>query len=84
VFLPPIAAGMEQANDFAAIRIESSDIRSLEAVAMDASERKIIDCGWSAMLARDDVIDLEWRGMKRGWQSAIFEPGPALFAKPGG
>ncbi len=63
VFRPGITPGMEQANDFAVVRIDSSNVRPLEAIAVDAGKGQIIRYGWSAMLLGDDVIDLEWRGM---------------------
>jgi hypothetical protein len=62
VFRPDIAA-MEQANHLAVVWIKPGNVRSLETIAMDAGKSKIIDCGWSTMLPRDNVIYLEWRGM---------------------
>ena len=66
VLRPAISPGMEQANDFAAVWIKSGNIWSLEAVAMNAGEGQIVERCRSAMLSRDNVIDLEWSGMKRG------------------
>jgi hypothetical protein len=54
---------MEQANHLAVVWIKPGNVRSLETIAMDAGKSKIIDCGWSTMLPRDNVIYLEWRGM---------------------
>lgn len=61
MFSPDIAPGMEQANNFAVVRIDSGNVRPLEAIAMNAGECQIISYGWSTMLPRDDVIYLEWR-----------------------
>ena len=72
VFRPPITAGVEQANDLSAIWIESSNVRPLEAITVNAGKGKVIQRRQSAMLEGDNVIDLEWRGMKRGRQLAIF------------
>jgi hypothetical protein len=54
---------MVQVNNFAVLRIKPSNVRSFEPIAVDASESEVIERGWSAMLPRDNVIDLEWRGM---------------------
>jgi hypothetical protein len=59
VFCPRIASGMEQANDFAAIRIKSGDVRAYKAVAMDAGEGEILKFGRAPTLPRYDVIHLE-------------------------
>ena len=63
---------MKQANDLSATGIESGNIRPLEAITVNAGQGKIIDRSQSTMLKRDNVIDLEWGGMKRGRQLAVF------------
>ena len=55
---------MEQANDFAAIGINAGKVRTFEPVAMDASKGEVINIGGSAVLPRNDVIDLERRWVK--------------------
>jgi uncharacterized protein YbaA (DUF1428 family) len=72
VFRPDIAAGMEQANDFACLWIKAGNVRSLEPITVDASEGEITENGWSAVLQRDNVIDLKWCRMQRRRQSTVF------------
>ena len=77
---------MEQANDFAAIRIKPSDVRTLEfeTVAMDASEGEILKPGRAPVLPRNDVVYLERRRVKCRGQLAILTARNALAAKPDG
>ena len=77
---------MEQANDFAAIRIKPSDVRTLEfeTVAMDASEGEILKSGRAPVLPRNDVVYLERRRVKCRGQLAILTARNALAAKPDG
>lgn len=72
MFRPDIAPRMKEANDFAAMRVNAGNVWTLEAVAMDASQGEVINIGGSAMLASDDVIDLEGRRVKPCWQLAIL------------
>jgi len=59
VFRPRIAPRIEQTNDGPAIRIDSGDVRTLEAVAMYAGEGEILKSGCAPVLPGDDVVNLE-------------------------
>jgi hypothetical protein len=63
---------MEEADDFAGVWINSSNVRSFEAIAMNAGKGEVIGCCLPTMLSSNDVIDLEWRGVQRRGQSTIF------------
>ena len=63
---------MEQANDVAAVGINAGNVRTLEPIAMDASKGEVIKSGGSAVLPRNNVIDLERRWVKRRGQLAIL------------
>jgi hypothetical protein len=64
MFLPLVVPGMKEANDFSAIRIKAGQIRSLETVAVDTSEREILWFTFAPVLACNDVIYLERRWVK--------------------
>ncbi len=72
VLHPRITPGIEQPNDGPAIRINPSDVRTLEAVAMYTGEGKILKSGCAPMLPRDDVINLERRRVECRGQLAIL------------
>jgi hypothetical protein len=55
---------MEEANNCSVLRVETGYIRSLEAVAVNTRECKVLDFGSSAMLASDDVVYLKWGWME--------------------
>jgi hypothetical protein len=59
MFCPPVASRMKEANDFSAIRIDPSHVRSFEAVAVDTSEGQILKFPFAPMLPCNDVIYLE-------------------------
>jgi len=63
---------MEQANDVAAVGVNAGNVWALESIAMDASEGEVIKSGGSAVLPRNNVIDLERRWVKRRGQMAIL------------
>jgi hypothetical protein len=54
---------MEEAYDLAGPRINARYIRSFGTIALDASKGKVIHYSCSAVLKRDNVIDLEGRRM---------------------
>jgi hypothetical protein len=58
VFMPEVAAWMEERHELAGFRIEGRKVASLAAVAQGAGEREIVDTAFSSVLDRDDVIDL--------------------------
>ena len=59
MFCPSVASRMEEANNFSAARIYPSNVRSLEAVAMDTSEGEILKFCFAPVLPCNDVIYLE-------------------------
>jgi len=59
MFCPSVASRMEEANNFSAVRIDPSDVRSLEAIAMDTSEGEILKFCFAPVLPCNDVIYLE-------------------------
>lgn len=63
---------MEESKKFASLRMKRSDIRSLTKIANHARERKILLSRLTAMLFRDDVVDLMRRGTKQLWHQTIF------------
>lgn len=72
VLRPNVAPGMEQADDLTGFGINASDVRPLETVAVNAGQGEVIKSGCSAMLPRNNVIDLERCGVKGGGQSTVF------------
>jgi hypothetical protein len=59
MFCPSVASRMEEANNFSAVRIDPSDVRSLEAIAVDTSEGEILKFCFAPVLPCNDVIYLE-------------------------
>ena len=49
---------MKKASQVPRERIDACDIRTLRGVAMEARKRKILQRCWTAMLLRNDVVDL--------------------------
>jgi len=52
---------MEQTDWLTRISIQSGNIWTLKAIAMKTGQGKIIQGGWSIMLAGDDVVNLKWQ-----------------------
>jgi hypothetical protein len=65
--LPFVNAGMEQPRQLSCLRIDSSHIGSLVAIAVYARKSQIVEAVRSPVLFRCDVVDLKRRGMQRGW-----------------
>jgi len=72
VIPPCICSRVEEANEFACLRIKPSNVGPFEAVAMDAGEGEIRLRTCAAVLAGDDVIDLKRSRMYRSRQLTIF------------
>jgi hypothetical protein len=68
---------MKQPHHLAGCRIHSRDIRTFVSVAVETRQREVVRHGLSSVLARHDVIELEWRPVQSLWH-------PAVFATPGG
>jgi len=62
---------MEQANDMAALCIESRNVGSFESIATDTSQREIPKFGSAAVLPRNDMVYLERCWIKRRWQLTV-------------
>ena len=56
---PIIFPRVEEAHGSAGFRIDPRNVRTLEAVAVRASQRQIVFHGLAAVLFGDDVVDLE-------------------------
>jgi len=63
---------MEQANDVVAVGVNAGNVRTFEAIAMNASKGEVFKGGGSAVLASNNVIDLKRRWVKCRWQLAVF------------
>ena len=76
VFAPDILAWMKQldCNIRLAIRIDSGDIRPLEAVAIEATQCQILSNGLSTVLLSDNVVNLKWKPCVGGWKQALLTP----------
>ena len=70
---------MEQANQFAQLRIEPRDVGTLESIAVQAGEREIFDRGRPAVLAGNNVIDLERNPVPRVRNAAELAAIPRPF-----
>jgi len=75
MFRPVICSRMEEANNLAGIWIEPRNVGPFGAIAVDASEGKILVFACATMLPSDDVIDLEWSRVERRRQLAVFATG---------
>ena len=58
---------MKEANNVATFRIQSRNVWSLEAIAVNASKCQIVKLAGATVLASDDVIYLERRWVKCRW-----------------
>jgi hypothetical protein len=56
-------AWVEEPDEFVGGRIVRSDVRTLVRITVEASQGKIVDDHCTAMLARDDVIDVKRQGI---------------------
>ena len=60
---PSVLAWVEKPDDVASGRIMSGDVRTLVPVAVEAGQCNIVDGRGTAMLARDNVVDVKWQGI---------------------
>jgi len=58
---------MKEANNVATFRIQSRNVWSLEAIAVNASKCQIVKLAGATVLASDDVICLGRRWVKCRW-----------------
>ena len=72
VVAPFVAAGMEQAGELSRFRVQAGNVRSLEAITIPACDCEIGGDGTAAVLAGDDVVDLEREGRCFLRQAAVF------------
>jgi len=73
---------MEEANNFSAARIYPSNVRSLEAVAMDTSEGEILKFCFAPVLPCNDVIYLEGCWVKCRRQLTVFTASVGSLPNP--
>jgi hypothetical protein len=59
MFRPPVATGVEQRHELARLRVKTGDVRSLVVIAVAARQRKVVLIAWAAVLASDDMLDME-------------------------
>ena len=69
---PFVTPRIEKANNLSCVRIKPCNVRPLEAIAVDTGQGKIFRFGFASMLPSDDVIYLEWGGVKHRRQLTIF------------
>jgi len=82
MFCPLVASRMEEANNFSAVRIDPSDVRSLEAIAMDTSEGEILKLCFAPVLPRNNVIYLEGCWVKCRRQPTVFTASGGSLPNP--
>ena len=59
VFAPVVAAGMEEAADFAAVGVDAGEVWPFVQIAVGAGEGEIVPARRAAMLSGDDVLDVK-------------------------
>jgi hypothetical protein len=69
---PRVPSGIEERNNFASFRVPSCNVGALAPVAVDARQRQIGQAGFTGVLARYDVVDVEGRCVGRLGHVAIF------------
>ena len=63
---------MEQPDDLSGREMPSRDVRTFMPIAMETCEREVVCVGCAAVLAGDDVVDVERQRVSEGRQSAVF------------
>lgn len=74
MLVPIVRSGMEKSRDLSVIGVQTRDVWSLGIVAGKARKRQVVGLGGSAMLSRNDMINLER-------QVVIDLRNPAVFAR---
>jgi hypothetical protein len=67
---PPLATRVEQLSESAGSRIDAGDVGPLAIVAVHAGKSEVPHRGTPAVLAGDDVVDLE----RNRWESGLGHP----------
>lgn len=74
---------MKQPDDLVRCRVEAGDVWPLVKIAMRTGPGEIAGNCFAAVLLRHDVIDLEWQGEDRLWNTAVLtSPECSIFYKP--
>jgi hypothetical protein len=60
---PSVLAWVEKPDEVAGGCIVSGDVRTLVPVAVEAGQCQIVDGRGTAMLSRDNVVDMKWQGI---------------------
>jgi hypothetical protein len=76
---PFLAARIEQRGDPSGSRIDAGDVRSFECVAMEAGKSEVIRGRRPAVLAGNDVVDLERVVIAILGKAAIFAAPPGAL-----
>lgn len=74
VIRPHIAPGMKQAHDLAALRVDPRQVGAFAKIAVRTSEAEVICAITPAVLARNDVLNVETQLRKLLRQSAVLTP----------
>lgn len=82
VLRPVVASGMEKAHNLSRVRIKSSYVWPLEAIAMDTGQGEIFKFSLATMLSCNDVIYLERCRMNGRRQLAVFTAVPGALPNP--
>ena len=67
---------MEKADDIASGGIPAGNVWTFVPVAVETSQGEVVSRLGAAMLACDDVVDVEWQRVSRDWQVAVFAAAP--------
>lgn len=71
---PNVASGVEEPDDRARAGVVARDVRTLMPIAVKTGQRQIPNRRPPSMLARNDVVEMEWQRIKASRQVAIFAP----------
>jgi len=72
MLIPAIQSRMIQPSQFVGLRVISSNIRSFIAVALQASQAKIVVCIFTAMANGDDMVNMKVGGLFAYSDKTIF------------
>ena len=76
---PPIASCVEEADDISSLGMPAGNVRAFMPVAVETRQREVVCVGCAAVLAGDDVVDVEWQRVSRGRKLAVFAPAPGTL-----
>ena len=59
MFFPGLRSGIKQPLDLTRVRVNAGKVAALMKIAFGACQRQVVETFSAAVLARDDVIDVE-------------------------